>query len=87
MSNKWVGISGIIIIVCLVVANLWLEPDSECESLTKENKGKQAFLVCLSSAQQGNVYAQNIVGVCWSNTHVYSLLYSFSAMDDDGLWF
>jgi len=65
MSNKWVGIAGIIIVVCLVVANLWLEPDSECESLTKENKGKQAFPVCLASAQQGNAYAQNITGVSY----------------------
>jgi len=45
----------------------WKVSLSACEVLVKSGQDKAAFHVCLESAEQGDAYAQNIVGVSYAS--------------------
>jgi len=67
MYKTWIAMAGITAFIYLGLGGIWLESESQCESLTQENQGEKAFPVCLASAKQGDAYAQNIIGVSYAS--------------------
>ncbi|MDX8405723.1 MAG: tetratricopeptide repeat protein [Mariprofundus sp.] len=51
----------------LSMVGWWLIPHSNCEALVKSGQTKAVFHGCLATAERGDAYAQNVVGVSYAS--------------------
>lgn len=67
MNRKYFVAIISVAVAALGIIGGWNISSSECERLSKENYNEKAFPICITLAQQGNAYAQNIVGVSYAS--------------------